>query len=519
MPYLVPQRLIGFLAFGLFLFCGNGFGAQPARLETEAEAIVSSMLELEPDLPYPFRTQVAVAQGPLTIHRAVEIALANNPTMISQRENIRYLALDLLTTRRDFHPKFRANFLFTQSEAAVTLNENERYSTDRTYFSQTLGVTQRFPFGGDLRLDAGGVYNEFTDRDNEFSPSAAMSLRLPLLRGFGIQYNTNNLVQRRQNLLYALRAFKLQQEDYAIRAIEGYLNLLRILKRLEYVQKRNDAAQRLLARTEAFFRIGRSSNLELARVEQEALRVKRDLGGATTDYKNRVDDYKIFLNLPVGAPLELQYWEPPEIPQSQLPSEQIAVEEALAKRVDLLTVADTIQDARRRLGISKNGLLPDLDVNLRAGMSNLTRSRYALLNEDYSASVAFSLPLERDQENLNFFDAYQDLQQAERNLQVAHYAMESSVRSGLRTLENVYEALKIQQELLKAAQRRLQFAQIRFEAGEVLSWEVIYAQNELLSEAIYELDLKQSRFVGILRLRSTMGKFDLNKPLPLASIQ
>lgn len=515
-PELIYGQLRCLLVLALWV--GVLQAAQPARLQTEAEAAVSAVLELEPDLPWPFRTPVAVGDGPLSIERAVEIALSNNPAMLNQRENIRYLALDLITARRDFHPKFSANLSFSQSESALT-KDGGRSSTDRTLASQTIGLQQEFPFGGQMLVEAGGAYNEVTDRDNEFSPSAAIVLRMPLLRGFGIEYNTSNLVQRRQNLLYALRAFKLQQEDLAIRTIDNFLNLLRGQRRLEFFELRHAAAQRLLNQTIAFHRIGRSSGLELARVEQEALRVERDLGSSKTSHQNQVDDFKVFLNLAVDAPLELQSWEPPAQPHWQPPIEAVAMEQAFKNRVDLLTAADVIDDSKRKLGIAKNNLMPDLNLNLRGSTANSSRSRYSVLNEDYSASLNFSLPLERNAENLNFFDAYQDLEFAQRNLLLARNAMEASIRSGLRVLANVEDALKIQAKLLVAAKRRLILAQIRYDAGETWSWEVIDAQNALLNETYYEMDLQQSRFVGLLRLRSATGTFNIDRSLQLAVLK
>lgn len=500
------------------VLCTVSQATQPARLQTEAEEIVSSIIQSEPELPWPFRTPVSLGTEPLSIHRAVEIALANNPALTTQRENIRYMALDVLSTRRDFFPKFRANLFFSQSESAIT-NDVHRTTTDRTLATQTLSMTEQFPFGGQLGVDVGTAYSELTDRDNEFSPSAAVFLRMPLLRGFGIQYNTNNLVQRRQNLRYALRAFKLQQEELAIRTTDNFLSLLRTQRRLEFLEKRYNAAERLFRQTTAFHRIGRANSLDLARVEQEALRVERDLSGARTAYANQTDDFKVFLNLPASTSLKLQDWEPPDQLDWQPPSESEAIAQALSRRVDLITAADAIDDAKRTLGIAKNNLLPDLDLGVRASTANTSRSRYSVLNEDYSASVGLSLPLTHNVENLRFFDAYQDLQQSERNLQVARFAIESSIRSGLRVLANVETALRIQEKLLLAARRRVQIAQIRYDAGETWGWEVIDAQNALLSETYLQMDLKQSQFIGLLRMRSATGNFNLDRPLPLASLK
>ena len=104
-----------------------------------------------------------------------------------------------------------------------------------------------------------------------------MSLRLPVLRGFGIDQNAESVVQRKRNVLYALRSLKLQEQDVAIAAIESFLDLLSQQQRIRLLAARHKGAELLQRRSTAFFSVGRESEFEMVRAGQEELRAKRDL--------------------------------------------------------------------------------------------------------------------------------------------------------------------------------------------------------------------------------------------------
>lgn len=479
--------------------------ASPSRLQSEADIVIQSVLTLEPALPKPDRVPVASGTGALSIFRAVQITLCNNPALRTQREVVHRLAFEVRNARREFQPKWHAGASVNASESSIALN-GERSTTNLFNGSQTVGVSQRLPFGGEISLDAGGALNSGNDQNLCYSPSAAISLRLPLLRGFGIDVNSENLVQKKRNVLYALRGLKLQEEEVVLRTIESYLDLLTAKERIRELEQRKESADHLYKQARTFFELGQTSELEVVQTEQQSLRADRDLKTAKTDYGNRLDDFKVLLNLPVGAALELEEYRPPQI---ALPMDgESLVRAALCKRADLQTIADVVEDKRRQMRLADKSFKPDLDLIGRAATASSAASNLSALSQDYSVGFAFSFPLDRDPENLNLLNAFQELQQAERGQRLAQEAIESGVRGGLRVLQNVEEALQLEAQIIAAAERRLRLAQIQFESGLVSSREVVDAQNELLGEQVRRLDLCQRRFVGILRLRSAVGGFE-----------
>lgn len=486
--------------------------ADPRKLDADATKIVQTIRILEPGLPDPDRYPTAVAPGPLSIQRAVEIALANNLSIQSARDQVHSLALDLQTSRRDFRPKFRAGASLFTTQSAVTIG-NDRYSTQNTNASQTVGVTQRFPFGGEIALDAGAAYNSGSDDAGSYSPSAAISLRLPVLRGFGIDQNAESVVQRKRNVLYALRSLKLQEQDLSISVIDTYLGLQSQQQRIRLLAARHEGATLLSRRSIAFFALGRESQFDMVRAGQEELRARRDLDAAQAQLKNQEDAFKLLINLPADFPLQITGYQPPQAP---IPSNtDLVVELAAQRRVDLRTIDDIVGDKERGLKFANNNLKPDLDFRASAATNSWSSNNNTAVSQDYSAGIVFSLPLEHTRENVDLYDAFQDLAQSRREQRYAREVNSALVRGIIRVLQNIDSSLAIQDQIVESSKRKERLAEIRLEYGEAANRDVIDAQNDVLADQTYRLDLQQERYVNFLHLQRAMGTFDLAQLLPV----
>ncbi|HEY5894424.1 MAG TPA: TolC family protein [Chthoniobacterales bacterium] len=488
--------------------------ADTRKLDAEAAQIVNNIRLLEPGLPDPNRYPAAVAPGPLSIQRAVEIALANNLSLLMVRDGVRSLALDLQTSRRDFRPKFRAGASLFTTQSSVVVG-NDQFSSQNTNASQTVGVTQRFPFGGEISLDAGAAYNSGSDDSGSYSPSGAVSLRLPVLRGFGIDQNAESIVQRKRNVLYALRSLKLQEQDVAIATIESFLDLLSQQQRIRLLAARLKGAELLHRRSVTFFAVGRESEFEMVRAAQEELRAKRDLEAAEAQLENQKDSFKILVNLPADYPLEPAPYLPPDFPLP--PNADAAIVLALHRRADLRTIADIVADKQRGLKFARNDLKPDLDLRASAATSSWSSNNSSAVSQDYSAGIVFSLPLERTRENVNLYDAFQDLAQSQREERYARETNAAAIRGAIRVLQNIDTSLIIQDQIVDSSRRKERLAEIRLAYGEAANRDLIDAQNDVLGDQNYRLDLQQDRYVGFLRLQRALGTFDIAQLLPATS--
>ena len=87
-------------------------------------------------------------------------------------------------------------------------------------------------------------------------------------------------------------------------------------------------------------------------------------------YQTQLDVFKVALGMPVGQPLDLIDIDAEENIQSQIATVSVdrAIEVAVKSRLDLITAFNRIDDAKRRTHLSRNDLLPDLDLGGRVSI-------------------------------------------------------------------------------------------------------------------------------------------------------
>ncbi len=508
-----PPRWSRFLwAVGsLLLSCDPSFAAGVLKLAEADEAALKAIDEVrasEPGLPRIDVLPVAVAAGPisLTLGRAVEIALANNAAMQTRRERVKLDALELVAIRRGYGPQWRAGITAVRREVGVTLDDS-RTASQFTDSFQSLGVSQRLPFGGAVSLDFGGAFSQRDNTEGDYSPRAVVSLTQPLLRGAGRDLQQEPLTEAKRNLLYSLRGYKLASEDFVIGVINDFLLLQNLRAKIRSTEAKRDAFDHLIKRSRTFFELGRESEIETLRATQESLLVQQQLLNLELELKNRLELFAITLNLGSGASLEMAEFE---IPFQKVEHEsEEAVRLALLARPDLRSAAAAVEDSARRLKFAKRNLLPDLGINLKANAANTgVRTGSGVITEEYSAGLTLSLPLERSNERLAVYGALQTLSQNERALEMARATVSAGVRYGVNRIKSYENALEIQDSIVQASAKGVGLAGFRFERGQASNRNVIDA-NTILSNAVNaRLDLRLAHYIATLQLRRDTGRLE-----------
>jgi len=491
---------------------GMAHGAVPKGSEAEEIALkaIDEVRASEPGLPSVDVLPIAMAagEGPisLTLPRALEIALANNSTLQTRRERVKIDAQELAAVRRGYGPQWRASVTAARRELGYT-REDFRTTDQYTDSTQTIGVSQRLPFGGAISLDVGGSFSERDNTQGSYAPRATVSLTQPLLRGAGRDLQQEPLTEAKRSLLYSLRSYKLASEDFAIAVVNDFLTIQNLRAKIRSVEAKRDAFDRLIKRSQTYFELGRESEIEVLRASQESLLVQQQLLNMELDLKNRLELFAITLNLPSGVPLELAEFE---IPFQKLNGESHdVVRLALEARPDLKTAAAAVEDSARKLKFARRNLLPDLGLNLKANTSNTNiRNGSGVINEEYYAGFTLSLPLERTNERLGVYVALQMLSQNERALEMARATISAGVRYGVDRIRNYENAVEIQESIIQSSTKGVRLAGFRFERGQASNRNVIDANTVLANAINAQLDLKLFHYIATLQLRRDTGRLD-----------
>jgi outer membrane protein TolC len=157
---------------------------------------------------------------------------------------------------------------------------------------------------------------------------------------------------------------------------------------------------------------------------------------------------------------------------------------ALKYRLSLQTARDQVDDAKRKIEVAKNSLLPELDVNFNSSVGNPTESAAKNLNSStwqYSAGVTLDLPVDRVAERNAFRSSLISFERARRNLEQQRDLAVSDVRQSVRSLQSAQSTLEIQRKAIDVARRQLDYANELLTQGQAQARDVTDALSSLLS--------------------------------------
>jgi outer membrane protein TolC len=436
----------------------------------------------QPELPeFPRPLPPGRKRLTFTLDDAFNYALENSRDYKLRKEDLYIAALDVALARHEFEPQF-----FAQSSAGLTGTTEASDYSSALAVTQTAGVRQRLPFGGQVGVTGlvTAVNNVRNGLADGTSAEVALSGNLPLLRGAGIVAQ-ENLIQTERSLIYEVREFERFRRAFLVQVASSYFNLVnqraQVLNRYRSVRSYIFITQRTAALFEAGVGRRRVTQLDLQRAQQSEFQARNDLTNAIQQYESAVDSFKILLGMPASQALDVapQYLNitPPDV------TEAAAVEIAGKLRLDLQTYRDLVDDARRRNKVAANNLLPDLNLTGRVGVPTDPAVRSVapdVNNLNYSAGATFDWPLDRLAERNAYRVSLINISRSKRTLEQQEDQVAIDVRDALRRVRQQQYLVSLQRSNIDLAVRRKEFADIQFKNGQIDNRDYLDAETALL---------------------------------------
>jgi outer membrane protein len=285
-----------------------------------------------------------------------------------------------------------------------------------------------------------------------------LSGSLPLLRGAGL-VNLEALIDAERGLVYDVRSFEDFRRQFAVEISRLYFNLLTRQQSVRNSQVNYENLAVLTERTIALFAAQRVSFLEVQRSRQALLQAEQRVIAAREAYENGLDSFKLQIGMPVPEDLAII----PVTLELNMPDLDVdaAMETALNNRLDLRTARDRIDDTRRGIANARNGLLPGLDLNANA-QAGSGADRPAKEFQDgtwtYSAGLTLDLPIDQLPERNVYRRSLISHERARRDFEDLRDRVRIDVREDVRSIHSAQVSLRIQEESIELAQRRLDLA-------------------------------------------------------------
>jgi outer membrane protein TolC len=214
------------------------------------------------------------------------------------------------------------------------------------------------------------------DPHSQAAARLALTINQPLLRGAGCEYNRAHIAIAKIDTEIARNEFLRQAEGHLLMINQAYWNLYfaraTCLQTQKLVKDTADVVAKLEKRTD----IDKVGNSDLMRARAALSKRKADLVRAEVAVKNAEDRIKALLDDPTLLPspqAELLPANEPSLRPINIDMKQVAAT-ALENRPEILQAFLQLKDAAIRKDVSKNELLPQLDLILAASLMGMDKA-------------------------------------------------------------------------------------------------------------------------------------------------
>ena len=432
----------------------------------------------------------------ISLARAVATALDRNFGILAAGDSVAAAKQRETASRSQFYPTLTPQYLRSTEEQALALD-----------------ASQRLPWtGGKLSAIAAVRSNTAS----EVGPSRFTDLRLlftqPLLRGFGptpTQYDLVNSQRARQS---QERALDLGRQRLAVQVAAAFYQIVQqrqLLAVAEQSLKRSDGLRRA---SEARLEVGLVSKLDVFRAQLQASQAEDAMVRAQAALEDGLERFRVILGLAPTDATEPEAVTLPD-PSADAPEPvEVLVSRALASRVELEETRDQVSDARRAASLTRQALLPQLDLNLaltRGGLGTTLGDSFRAADRGFSFFVTTSYPLSRGTAAAAKTVAEIELQARVRAVDQRRLEVESEVRGSAREMERIRKSVELQRKAVEVAEQQLRLATLRYQRGLASNFDVVDAEGRLIESRTALVGLRTSYQVARIELLRVTGALDL----------
>ena len=408
------------------------------------------------------------SREPITIERALEIALSHNEALKIDQERLRESQAHVAEAKAAFLPSLDLNFLYTPA--------------------------QEFPL---LRIPAGvfgpteQTFKANFTRENvmRFDISQPLYTGGRLSNAYGIQaasQEASRLQLERSRQALTLRVYETfyaaLMNDQGIRVNEEGVRI----------------AERHLELAKVRFEGGTAARLDVLRAEVELANARARLIRARSASQVSYQALRTVLSLPQGAPLQLAGTldAVPDVPAAA------ALQNAIVARADIRAIGEQKEMAERSVSLAMAEIKPTVSFTgnfqyQEDGLSSLLNNS----NRSYQFGLAINVPLfAGPTAAARRSAAAARVRQAEHGQQATLDGARLELASASTELDASREIVATQQKAVELARESLSIAEVSYENGVITSTELNDARLSLLET---EWELMQARYAQIVAAAQT----------------
>lgn len=433
----------------------------------------------------------------ISLGRAVATALERNFGILAATDSVATARLRETASRSQFLPALTPQYQRSNEDQALALD-----------------ASQRLPWTGG-RLSATAAFRSRVGTGADLPPTRYSDMRLlltqPLLRGFGPEATQFELANSRRARQSQERALELGKQRLAVQVAAAFYQIVQQRQLLAVAEQSLKRSEGLRRASEARLEVGLVSKLDVFRSQLQASQAEESMVRARAALEDALERFRVLLGLAPTDPTEPDALSLPDPSSEPLEPVQVLVARALDNRVELEESRDQVGDARRAAAVSRQALLPQLDLNLgltRGGFGTTLGETFRGADRGVTFFLTTSYPLARGAAVAAKATAEIEVAARGRALEQRRLEIETEVRSAVRELERIKKSLELQSQAVEVAESQLRLATLRYQRGLASNFDVVDAEGSLIVARTALVGLRTSWQVARLELLRVTGTLD-----------
>jgi outer membrane protein TolC len=429
----------------------------------------------------------------LSLQDCIRLALNNNLDIKIEEFNPQILDTDIARELAKFDPVWTIDITDERSEipTATSFLAGADISIVEQINMNT-GIEQKLITGGNYELK---FYNNRYESNAFFqSPNPAYGTNLlwewtqPLLKDFGKTVNESGIVIARNNKEISEEMFKSQVIRTVLEVEKVYWDMVYAIEDLKVKELSLKEAKDLLEINKAKVGVGLLPPIEVLEAETGVANRSLDIISAKDSVRDASDKLKSMTHMIDDMTLWDMEVEPADRPVVEMERQDIVncIATAFENRPDYLMSKKDILNKDIRLKVTKNHLLPTLDLVGSFGVNGLDREYESSLNDIDSAdfpSWSIGLSVQVPWGNQSARSDYMQSKLEKMQILVKFKKLEQDIvmeaREAIRQIETDLNRIESNKIALQLEESKLETEKKRFEEGLATSHNLLEFQNDV----------------------------------------
>lgn len=469
----------------------------------------------------------------ITIRECVEIALRSNIDIAVARAEKEIGEAGVPIEEAAFLPRFTGDLGASRSIAPTGSALDGTLTLDQRIFKFDIGAKELLRSGTALSLS---FENQRQDTNTsiallspEYLTAITLSAQQPLLKNRGRQVTEGPYLIARAGAAAKTADWKARVMDTVASTRYAFFTFLAATREASVRRTAVDLADRLMVETDARIDAGAAAPMDRLPAEAAAAARKEELIRAEAAAQAAADDLKTLLGLRSSGEWTERLVPAPLHGDASPPGADETFEEALRRRPEVAAQAERRKQAEIQEVVSRNRILPSLDLTVSGGLSGLAGSPISnplfpvsstpfegnyrdSLDQmvsgryyNWFVGLKTELPWRFDREKAEWARARSALDQQRLLEEGLALRIRSEVRKSRRDLESAMERIDAARVSVAAASKKLEAEEKKLDLGRSTTIEVLRFQQDLSEARLSEIRAQLDAYAAQTRLWRAVG--------------